>query len=310
MLILAALALVSGACGVSRESAGSGDVLATIDFGSGDDADEVSISQGDLNAIADSVIASDDFRMIAYAPDATDNDIRADILTRLVYAEVIDAELEKLGVDPDEIDIEETRAGFQQQLEGAYLDQEDPTAFAANVGDQIDPFLNVLSSLVARQDRLGQSLLENVGPAETIEVPCASHILLDFADTELADSLIGQLNDGGDFATLAMEFSTGPSGPGGGDLGCADPTNYVPAFAEAIIDAPVGEIIGPVETEFGLHIIVVNDIVEQEVGLADPAQLSGQVVQQSLTESVIIATADSGFIWEPGAQAFILAPEG
>lgn len=308
MLILAAMALIVGACGVSRDGAGSGDVLATVDLSSADDGDTIDISQGDLNIVADSVIGSAEFREIAYAPDATDDDIRADILTRLVYGRVIDAELEKLGVDPEGIDIEETRASFQLQLEGAYVDQEDPTAYAADVGEQIDPFLNELSTLVARQEQLGLTLLENVGPADSIEVPCASHILLDFADTELADSLISQLDDGADFAALAMEFSTGPSGPSGGDLGCADPANYVPAFAEAIIDAPVGEIIGPVETEFGLHLILVNEIVEQEVGLADPAQLSGQVIQQSLTEAVVIATADSGFIWEPGAQAFILAP--
>ena len=48
MLILAAIALIAGACGVSRNGAGSGDVLATVDFGSGDDGDSIEISEGCL----------------------------------------------------------------------------------------------------------------------------------------------------------------------------------------------------------------------------------------------------------------------
>lgn len=309
-MLLAAIALLAGACGVSRENSSSGPAVATIEFGTGDNVTVLEIDDAELDSIANSVIDSPEFRGIAYAPEATEDDIKADILTRLVYGRIITSELDKLGIDPDSIDISETRAGFQLQLEGAFAGEEDPVAFASDVGEQIDPFLNELSTLVAHQDQLGATLLENVGPAEMVEVPCASHILLDASDAELAENLIGQLNDGGDFATLAQEFSTGPSGPGGGDLGCADPANYVPEFRDAIVGAPAGEIIGPVETQFGLHIIVVNEIVEQEVGLADPNQLSGQVIQQELTQAVIIASPDSGFLWEPGSQSFIVAPGG
>lgn len=295
---------------MSRENSGSGQAAATIEFGTGDDVTTIEIGQGELDEIAGSVITSPEFRSIAYAPEATDDDIKADILTRLVYGRVIKNELEKLDVDPDSIDIEETRASFQVQLENAFAGEADPVAFAAGVGEDIDPFLTSLSTLVAQQDELGQALLANVGPAETIQVPCARHILVDATDAELADSLISQLNDGGDFASLAQQFSTGPSGPSGGELGCADPNNYVPEFRDAIIDAPVGEILGPVETQFGLHIIEVTEIVEQEVGLADPNQLSGLAIQQQLTEAVVIASADSGLLWEPGAQSFIVAPGG
>ncbi len=109
---------------------------------------------------------------------------------------------------------------------------------------------------------------------ETVEVPCSSHILL---ETEAeANDVIALLADGGDFAELAMEYSTGPSGPTGGVLGCTDPATFVVEFADAITGAPVGEIIGPVQTQYGFHVITVTGVEEQVVGAPDPAAVGQQ----------------------------------
>ena len=63
---------------------------------------------------------------------------------------------------------------------------------------------------------------------------------------------------GEDFGELATELSTGPSGPNGGDLGCNNPGSYVPAFAAATLEADIGTAFGPVETQFGFHVILVT----------------------------------------------------
>jgi peptidyl-prolyl cis-trans isomerase C len=70
--------------------------------------------------------------------------------------------------------------------------------------------------------------------------------------------IIAKLNDGGDFAALAKEFSTGPSGPNGGELGSFGRGQMVPAFETAVFAMPVGSFSAePVQTQFGWHIIKV-----------------------------------------------------
>ena len=88
---------------------------------------------------------------------------------------------------------------------------------------------------------------------------CSSHILLE--SPEEAEATLERAHAGEDFAALAMELSVGPSGPGGGDLGCSPPDRYVPEFAAATLDAEVGTAYGPVETQFGWHVILVSDRV-------------------------------------------------
>ncbi|MEL6607299.1 MAG: peptidylprolyl isomerase [Pseudomonadota bacterium] len=85
----------------------------------------------------------------------------------------------------------------------------------------------------------------------------ASHILV--ATEAEAQDLVTQLEGGADFATLAMEFSTGPSGPRGGELGWFGPGMMVPAFEEAVTELEVGQVSAPVETQFGWHVVKLND---------------------------------------------------
>ncbi len=61
--------------------------------------------------------------------------------------------------------------------------------------------------------------------------------------------------DGGDFAELAKEYSDGPSGPRGGDLGIWVQGRMVPEFDRAVLGMEVGEVSDPVETAFGYHVI-------------------------------------------------------
>jgi len=85
----------------------------------------------------------------------------------------------------------------------------------------------------------------------------ASHILVE--TEEEANEILKMLEDGGDFAELAKEKSTGPSGPSGGDLGWFGRGAMVPEFDQAVADMKVGEFTGPVKTQFGYHLIRLND---------------------------------------------------
>lgn len=86
----------------------------------------------------------------------------------------------------------------------------------------------------------------------------ASHILLETEDE--AKAVIGQLDDGADFAELAREKSTGPSGPQGGDLGWFEAGAMVAPFSEAVSELENGSYSeAPVETQFGWHVILRED---------------------------------------------------
>lgn len=114
----------------------------------------------------------------------------------------------------------------------------------------------------------------------------ASHILVESLDE--ANALVGLLGDGAEFATLAREHSTGPSGANGGALGWFGKGAMVPDFEAAVVGMAIGENSAPVQTQFGWHVIHLNDIRNISVPKLD--EIRPQLVielQQNLVESEV-----------------------
>jgi peptidyl-prolyl cis-trans isomerase C len=85
----------------------------------------------------------------------------------------------------------------------------------------------------------------------------ARHILVPTEDE--AKAILAQLKGGADFATLAKEKSKDPGASEGGDLGYFTKDQMVPEFAEVAFKLDKGQISDPVKTQFGWHIIKVED---------------------------------------------------
>lgn len=85
----------------------------------------------------------------------------------------------------------------------------------------------------------------------------ARHILL--KDKAQADEVIAQLRLGADFGELARQTSIGPSAREGGDLGWFRAGQMVAPFAQALQRMQVGEVSEPVRTEFGWHVIALQN---------------------------------------------------
>jgi peptidyl-prolyl cis-trans isomerase C len=85
----------------------------------------------------------------------------------------------------------------------------------------------------------------------------ARHILV--ASEDEAKAIEDQLKKGGDFAALAKEKSKDPGAADGGDLGYFTKDQMVPEFADAAFKLDKGQISDPVHTQFGWHIIKVED---------------------------------------------------
>ena len=85
----------------------------------------------------------------------------------------------------------------------------------------------------------------------------ARHILV--KTEEECNNLKTEIESGAEFGDLAKQHSQCPSGKQGGDLGEFGPGQMVKEFDTVVFSAPVGEVQGPVETQFGYHLLEVTD---------------------------------------------------
>lgn len=117
--------------------------------------------------------------------------------------------------------------------------------------------IRTVVSAATTDDALQAAYDAAYGDAEPETEFNASHILVE--TEEAAAALVTELEGGADFAELAKEHSTGPSGPGGGELGWFGKGAMVAPFEEAVLAAEVGAISAPVQTQFGWHVIKLNE---------------------------------------------------
>ena len=139
---------------------------------------------------------------------------------------------------------------------------EDPSWLATAMQNQRR---NLLSSVVIN-DLRDNSVTENIlkdtyaakYPAGSGETEYkASHILVE--TEQKARDLLALLDGGTDFSGLAIEHSTGPSGPSGGDLGWFGKGQMVEPFESAVMGMEADTYTGPVKTQFGYHLIFLNN---------------------------------------------------
>lgn len=129
----------------------------------------------------------------------------------------------------------------------------------------------------------------------------ASHILV--ATEEEAKEIKAQLDDGADFAELAKEKSTGPSGPNGGALGWFGKGQMVPEFEQAVIGLEKGQVSDPVQTQFGWHVVILNDKRKSEAPeLAEVRDELAQSVRQEAIQAKIDELTQAGSVERPEVE--------
>ena len=208
-----------------------------------------------------------------------------------VSEEEIDAQVEEIraGV-PDE-------AGFENLLE------------ASGIGS-----VEMLRTLV-REDALVGALQRRIESEQSVadedvraayeerseefqvgERVCASHILVETA--EEAETALAEIREGTPFADVAAERGTDATATRGGELGCFERGRMVPAFEEAVFDpeAEVGEAFGPVETEFGHHLIQITERQEARTLPFEDVeeQVRADLLEQSVQDELVSVIEASG----------------
>lgn len=261
----------------------------------------VTITVAELEEEFAAVAASPQYQQQAAQTDPADleRQATAGLLTQFVQQALFEQAAADLGIEVSDADVAERLA---QLIEEEFGGQEAFDALVEQQGltaEEVDEQVR----LFVIQERLNDEL---VGGAEISEqdvqdaydaqyaAPTVRHILV--ATEAEAEDVLERLEDGEDFAALAQELSTDPgSGAQGGDLGPFQEGMFVPEFEAAVLDAEPGEVVGPVETQFGFHVIEVlppaplEDVREEiEQGLADQA---GAAELQAL-QADLIAEAD------------------
>jgi len=161
-------------------------------------------------------------------------------------------------------------------------------------------YLDRVGGAAVSDEELQAEFDAQFGSAGPVTEYNASHILVE-TQTD-AEAVIAALAEGADFTQLAQERSIGPSGPNGGELGWFTAGLMVPSFEEAVFGLEVGEVSAPVETQFGWHVIVLNDTREQAPPTLEEvrAELEDglrrarvEATMQELTEAAAIARPES-----------------
>ena len=177
----------------------------------------------------------------------------------------------------EEFEIEEAEA--RKEYEDNIDRYQDPARVRVEYVDlSVD---ELASGITPSEDEISQTYERIKGRLRTAEVRKASHILLTVdagADETTraevlsrAETLAAEAQAGADFAELAEQHSEDPgSAANGGDLGVINRGQMVQPFEDAVFDMAPDEVRGPVETQFGYHIIKLTELQpEQQQSLED-----------------------------------------
>ena len=123
----------------------------------------------------------------------------------------------------------------------------------------------------------------------------AAHILVD--SEKAAQQIVADLADGAEFAALARDKSTGPSASVGGDLGWFGEGDMVPEFFDAVAALAPGEVSAPVKTDFGWHVIKLDELREkQRPAFEDVRAELENKLRQSLLEAHVAKLAEKATV--------------
>ena len=252
-------------------------------------------------------------------------DLQRDMLTQLLQVALVsDLAEEQLGVVVTEEEIDAAVAVREEQAGGA----DDLDEQLANEGGNRELLRQNLevqlliqeieAALVDQNEVTDEQVQEAFAEREAqgqYERATVRHILVDTEDQ--AQDVLARLEDGEDFGALAEELSTDTgSGAQGGALGTAPRGTYVPEFEEVVWDdaTPLGEVQGPVETQFGFHLIIVDD--RERLELADVEDQLREELQGASVQPAFTAFLDEAFggevrvqsrfgTWDPDQRAVV-----
>jgi parvulin-like peptidyl-prolyl isomerase len=303
-VLLGVVALLLAACG--QATAGPAGV------GAGDAAvvDGTSIPRSELADYVDGVLELELALADEIGADLTPEgrrdlveQLQVDQLNRLINRELLFAVAADLDIDPADIDAEASsiRGEISEQLGG----EEELERLLRQDGLTLELVDDVLLPQDAALTLIRRELV-----GESVATRTVRHILVE--DEDEADAIVAELADGADFAALAEERSIDPgSGARGGDLGPALRGAYVPPFDDAVWESELDEVVGPVASDFGFHVLEVTAEDQTPADEVPPQQLdqiSGAELEERLAPISAAIEVDPAFgRWDATSRQLVPA---
>ena len=246
----------------------TGSILGLAACGSSDDKAVVNTAAGD--------VTKDDFY------EALKDDYGEATLYQLVTTKVLE---DQYKVEEDEVDSEIKK--YKEQAEESGMDFE---MWLQNEGfSDEDTFKDVIKQSLLQKAALSEGLevtdeeIEDQYDRMNKEID-AQHILVE--DEETANEVVKKIDKDEDFEELAKEYSSDGSAEDGGNLGYFSVGDMVPEFEEAAYNMKEGDVSDPVQSQFGFHIIKVNDIRDSEDDIGSLEDNEKEIKDQLLTEKI------------------------
>jgi len=298
------------------------------------DAPEVAATVGGVDILSSRVdeVAAQQGPLLDEVPEDEQSDaqgqLERDVLSAEIQLTAVELAVEErfgLDISDEEIDTalaEQIEAqGGQEAFDGLAEEQgltsEEAMSFARE-GAYINVLIEYVQSELAAEGDVDEAELRAQYDADiaSFQTSTARHILV---ETEAeAQDVLARLGGGEDFGALAEELSIDPgSGANGGELGTAPRGTYVGPFSDAIYseDTALGEVVGPVETQFGFHVIIVDERTTPTFDEVRPqleAQLTGAAFSDFLEEVFegLEVEVDPYYgVWDPAARTVVPAVE-
>ena len=245
-----------------------------------------------------------------------------DLTNAIINTAVVTAARDEFSIEPttDEVDVK--KGELVTELEASQgISIED---FFATQGLPIER-LDVIANQQVIRDRLFNEFETQAVPATDADArlllssdptgrttACVRHILVP-TEQEAIDAR-SRIDGGEDFETVATEVGTDGTAAEGGDLGCQPLGMYVAEFSAAAIEAPVGVVTDPVETQFGWHLILVEsreepslDVLKEEIDAGRINQLINSWLLEIITDATVEVDEQYG-VWVTEPNPMVQAP--
>lgn len=217
--------------------------------------------------------------------------LQRDVLTSLIRFQVIATLAEEQGIEVTDERLQQIR---DEEVEAAGS-EEAYADLVASTGLTDEEFTNLVIADLVRRELLIESVSGEVGEDELREAYEAQlesryttrtvrHVLVE--TQEEADQVVADIEAGEDFGDVARARSQDPgSAEAGGQLPPATRGQYVPEFDEAVWTAQIGELVGPVETDFGFHVL---EVLSEDVTTFDEAEADLRAEMEGGQSNVIL----------------------
>jgi parvulin-like peptidyl-prolyl isomerase len=296
-LLVAALAVVMVACGGDGGGAGNANVAATVNG--------IEIPVSELETRIEQALQNPQVAQQVEGDPAVRTQLQTQVLSRMVEMILLDHAAADVGVTVSDQEIQ----GRLDEIKSQFGSEQEFLTAIQQQGVSPDDLNTQVRALVLGekiQDAVGRNVEQSAVTDEEVQAsyeqqfdggePVARHILVE--TEQEAEQVKARIDDGEDFADLARELSTDQSNAAaGGLLGEVMPDTLVPEFEQAVTEAEDGEVVGPVQTQYGFHVI-------QRLASPPPHSIVDEGIREQLLEQER-ANAFQSFVAEQRQKAAV-----